>query len=360
MEMKEAGQLTACRRAVREDVRRLWQQQSRLSQRQLARDLGTPASTLRRWCTAPVSTALPGRPRLPLDPGQLDAVHQHVRKVAGRTTVAALKASFPAIARAVLEHILSAFKRVLRLGRRRHLARLTWARPGTVWAADFTLLDGRGSACALSVRDLASGKALYLGTVQCSTAEVVVALLAELFEQHGPPLILKMDNGSGFVAELTEQLLKEYGVLALYSPPGTPAYNGACEAGIGSAKRAAADIAWLEGHDGPPDEQHLSEAAAVLNAMPRGRAAASACPDSLWARRESITPALRCQLRARHRRHESVGRAAAGIAKHEELSHAEQASLDRHAIRDALCDLNLLQSGGDDFRCRLPRLGAPQ
>ena len=341
MEMKEAGQATACRRTVREDVRGVWQRTC-LSQRELARRLGMPASTLRRWCVTAPTVAFPGRPRLACDAEQIDAVHQHVREVAGRTTVAALKASFPAVARSVLEKILSAIRYVLRLGRRRHLARLTWSRPGTVWAADFTQLGGRGSAYALSVRDLASGKALYLGTVPSLTAEVAIAVLADLFELYGPPLVLKMDNGSGFVAEITSQLLDEHGVLALYSPPSTPAYNGACEAGIGSAKRAAADIAWLEGHDGPPTQQHIRKAARVLNAMPRGSAAASACPDSLWPQRQRISLARRCELRARHRHHESVARTAAGIAKHTRLSHAEQTSLDRYAIREALCDLDLL------------------
>lgn len=339
--MREAGQTTACRRGVREDVRCLWQR-SRLPQRQLARDLGTPASTLRRWCSSTPSEKHPGRPLLPCGEDQRKAVWQHVRAAAGRTTIAALKKVFPAIARRVLGQILAAFRRALRLGRRRHLARLTWSRAGAVWAADFTQLAGRASAHALSVRDLASGRALHMGVVPAERTEVVVAVLANLFDRHGPSLVLKADNGSAFEAESTKDFLRAHGVLALFSPPGTPAYNGACEAGIGSGKRAARDVALVEGHHGPPNERHLRTAADLLNAMPRGPAADAPCPDDLWEEREPISAALRCQLRARYRRHEARGRASAGIAKDARLSHAEQASLDRDAIREALCDLNLL------------------
>jgi len=338
--MRENGQATACRRAARDDVRRL-HEQSPLSQRQLARELGKPVSTVRRWC-APMPARTPGRPPLLRDRRQLAAVREHVRAVAGRTTVAALKARFPMIARRVLEQVLAAVRRLLRLGRRRHLARLTWTTPGTVWAVDFTQLAGRGSAWALSVRDLASGRALYAAIVPSCNAEIVAAVLADLFDVHGAPLVVKMDNGSGLLAHLTKRLLEEHGVLALYSPPGTPPYNGACEAGIGSLKRAAVDFVYLQGHAGTPDQRHLRSAVAVLNAMPRGPAATAHSPDQLWRQRAHITPALRCQIRARHRRHETRLRVAAGIAMDARLPHAEQASLDRHAIRDALCDLNLL------------------
>jgi len=124
------------------------------------------------------------------------AVREHVRAVAGRTTVAALKARFPMIARRVLEQVLAAVRRLLRLGRRRHLARLTWTTPGTVWAVDFTQLAGRGSAWALSVRDLASGRALYAAIVPSCNAEIVAAVLADLFDVHGAPLVVKLLEGT--------------------------------------------------------------------------------------------------------------------------------------------------------------------
>jgi len=51
-----------------------------------------------------------------------------------------------------------------------------------------------------------------------------------------PTVVLKSDSGSAFIAAPTQQLLAEFGVEKLFSPPGVPRYNGAIEAGIGSLK----------------------------------------------------------------------------------------------------------------------------
>jgi transposase InsO family protein len=47
-------------------------------------------------------------------------------------------------------------------------------------------------------------------------------------------LAIKGDNGSALIAQETRAMLKAEGIWLLLSPPGTPEYNGACEAGIGS------------------------------------------------------------------------------------------------------------------------------
>jgi transposase InsO family protein len=59
---------------------------------------------------------------------------------------------------------------------------------------------------------------------------MVVASTRSIFSTHGPPPVVKSDNGSPFVAEPFEELLKQWQVLALLSPPRTPRYNGAVEA----------------------------------------------------------------------------------------------------------------------------------
>jgi transposase InsO family protein len=52
-----------------------------------------------------------------------------------------------------------------------------------------------------------------------------------LFLEHGAPLVLKSDNGSGFIAEAMRDFLARSQVPPLYSPPYTPEYNGAVKAG---------------------------------------------------------------------------------------------------------------------------------
>jgi hypothetical protein len=55
---------------------------------------------------------------------------------------------------------------------------------------------------------------------------------------RGPPLLLKRDNGSIFDAEPVNQVLAEFGVIPLNSPPYYPPYNGSIENGIRELKTA--------------------------------------------------------------------------------------------------------------------------
>jgi transposase InsO family protein len=100
-------------------------------------------------------------------------------------------------------------------------------------------IDGAGRDI-LAVRDLASGQQLLWLPVTEATAETTLEMLAWLFVCHGAPLVLKSDNGSPFSAEVMSEFLRGHGVWPLFSPPRTPAYNGACEAGIGSMKKRTA------------------------------------------------------------------------------------------------------------------------
>lgn len=52
--------------------------------------------------------------------------------------------------------------------------------------------------------------------------------LDALFDQHGPPLFMKMDGGSNFKHQVVRDLLAEFGVIPLISPH-YPPYNGGVE-----------------------------------------------------------------------------------------------------------------------------------
>jgi hypothetical protein len=73
-----------------------------------------------------------------------------------------------------------------------------------------------------------------------------------LFALYGAPWVLKMDNGSAFIADRVRWFLHRAGVHLLYSPPCTPAYNGAVEAGNGSLKTRTKRQCLQAGHPGPP------------------------------------------------------------------------------------------------------------
>jgi hypothetical protein len=225
--------------------------------------------------------------------------------------------------------------------RREWRFQLEWTRPGAVWAMDFTPLGGRGSARALCVRDLASQKVLHAAVVGPTAARETYEVVARLFWEHGAPLVLKADNELPFRGDRLLRLLGRHGVLPLYSPRGTPPYNGSCEAGMTGLKRVALDLQ-IDDPLPEPLGAYLPRSAAILGEQPVTRRAGAPTRDQVWSRRERCTSALREQFRARYAAHEIRYRRARGIAPSVPLSHADQSSIDRQAIRDALCQMNLL------------------
>jgi transposase InsO family protein len=242
----------------------------------------------------------------------------------------------------VLEREKARFRCDLRVARKAHLASLIWLEPGTVWAADFTELGGRRRESALAVRDLASTAVLDAAIVPSQDQVAAVETLAGLFVRHGPPLVLKIDNGPAFIAKALKALLAVSGVLPLYSPPGTPAYNGACERGVGLIKATAEDLAIIEGHVGSPGDAQLAAATWILNTTPTGRKMTATCAHDRWVTRGNVPDALRDELHRLVDHHRHVRREELHLAPCAELDHAAGASIDRQAISEALCKLELL------------------
>ena len=222
---------------------------------------------------------------------------------------------------------------------------LRWTRVGAMWAADFTQppwpIDGL-YPLVFAVRDLASGKELLARPVWSDDASTIVELLQALFERHGAPLALKIDNGPGLRAWATKLLLEAWGVLALYSPPGLPSYNGSREAGIGSLKLRASESAARRGCAWRWSSDDLEAARLRMDEEGSPSCNPAAIPRELWERRAPIQPAERKALLARYRYHEARERRAEGIANELVMAHYEQAAVDRVAIRRALVDEGLL------------------
>jgi transposase InsO family protein len=129
---------------------------------------------------------------------------------------------------------------------------VTWHGPGRVWALDHTEpptpIDGV-YRFVLTVRDLSSGCTLATHAVTSPDAASTIHVLRALIAHHGPPLLLKADNGPAFIADDTRAFLDAHGVTLLFSPAYTPSYNGACEAGNGTIKHLTHQLACR--HDRP-------------------------------------------------------------------------------------------------------------
>ena len=178
---------------------------------------------------------------------------------------------------------------------------LHWQQPGSVWAIDYArppLPLEEGFTDLLAVRDLASGLQLLWLPVAEATAATTTAALLSLFLLYGAPLVLKVDNGSPFVAQATQALLAQWQVVALYSPPGRPQYNGAIEAGIGALKVRTHYQAVRQGRPGQWTLTDAEAARQEANALGRPWGSHGPTPAERWAGRRAVTAPERAAFAA--------------------------------------------------------------
>ncbi|WP_240610147.1 IS3 family transposase, partial [Sphingomonas pokkalii] len=110
--------------------------------------------------------------------------------------------------------------------------------PGHVWAYDFVeerTHDGRKFRI-LTIIDEASRECLALVVSRQLRHEDVLAALADLFIERGPPAHIRSDNGSEFIATAVQTWLGQIGVKTLYIAPGSPWENGYNESFNGSLR----------------------------------------------------------------------------------------------------------------------------
>lgn len=156
--------------------------------------------------------------------------------------------------------------------RRRWWRSLHWHMPGAVWAIDGTWLDrcvvdmGRR---ALVVVELHSKQVLRLEAVPGERAAAVVSCLEQLIERHGPPLVLKADNGSAFISEAVAAWCERHGITLLHSPVRCPRFNGTCEVSGRWAKQRAAAAALQRGSAEQLCQADLDCAITLQGTLPR-------------------------------------------------------------------------------------------
>jgi len=310
---------------------------------------GISERTLRQWEYDWRVNGLPaerrGRPLVRSSRAQRQEVLDWMEAVGPGIGVPCLQGRFPDMPRAELQDLLRRYREVWRKQHESYQHVLHWQRSGTVWAMDFSEsprpIDGV-YPYLLAVRDLASGQQLLWQPVATMTAEVAMAELTMLFTIHGAPMVLKSDNGSAFRAASTKALLQRWGVVPLFSPPGCPGYNGACEASIGSLKKRIAYQAGQAGRAGLWSRNDAEMARRQANEVMRPWEAHGPSPADVWSNRQAVTSSERASFQASVRRLEQEQREAGGITMDAELDHYQQAATDRVAIRRALVAHGLL------------------
>jgi transposase InsO family protein len=270
-----------------------------LTQQEVAARLGLSARSLRRWRERVATSWIArGRPVLRPERRVRQEVLQWLAEAGPRVGVPQLRRAFPAVSRAELEDLLRRYRRVCRRCGG-PVARLQWTQAGTVWAADWAWppepMEGWYERL-LSVRDLASGSQLTWQPVAREDGATAAWLLGRLFSEHGPPLVLKVDNGPAWQAAEVAAVLARWRVVRLTSPAYQPSYNGAVEAGIGSLKGRTEEKAWQRGRPGQWtwDDAEAARREANERSRPLGGAGASA--QDVWAARPEVTAEDRDEL----------------------------------------------------------------
>lgn len=307
------------------------------------------ARTLRQWQydlrTANLQVHTLGRPVLHSSRHQRNDVIALLHELGPATGVPTLQACFPAMPRVELADLIRRYRRCWRRRHQQLLHVLRWTTPGTVWAMDFAEapnpIDGI-HPYLFAVRDLASGQQLLWLPVSAPTADVVVVALRSLFAWHGAPLVLKTDNGSPFCAGATLDLLRENQVIPLFSPPGTPEYHGAIEAGIGSLKTRTETHAARAGHPAHWSADDVARAQAEANATARPQGPDEPTPNERWTARPTITQEQPTCFLAVLQRRRTEARAEEGLPTDGPLPTQVERTLDRRAIRQTLVELGFL------------------
>ena len=260
-------------------------------------------------------------------------------------SLSTLKAEYPDVARAELAWLRADWRAEWLEDHAREQCRLDWLCFGSVWAMDFShpphLIDGVFPAI-LSVRDLASHQQLLWLAVGHEDAATVVEALADLFATHGPPLVMKCDNGPGFRAHLTKQFLLNRDVFTLYSPPYCARYNGACERANRTLKELTEHIADQAGRPRFWSSEDLLAARRRVNRLSRPWGPAGQTPEECWNTREIMT----LDKRKNMWHHLSSGIAAVrdqrDIDPAATLPHYTQTEIERIAAQPVLEQLGLL------------------
>jgi putative transposase len=314
--------------------------------------LRLPTHTLvrwqRRWISCKLHAKPRGRPLVNSHRNHRNEVKHLLDTLGPHIGCSTLELFFPLMSRRELRRLLKRYRRIWRKKERLQLHQLHWHRPGSVWAIDYTQppapIDGLYSSI-LVVRDLASGFQLLALPTTDQTAKTARDALLPLFRKFGPPIVLKSDNGS-FRAHEMRRFLSHWNVCPLLSPPRTPQYNGAVEAGIGSIMTRAHHIAAQHGRPGEWTCDDVEAARLLANATARPHGRRGPTPQAAWKRHDDIALAERNRffetLKLFQKRLDSRREAAAPSSEPVARTDRDPALFHRIAIRRALVARGLL------------------
>ena len=190
--------------------------------------VGVSASTVSRWgrrAAAGIATRSrrgpSRRPALSREKArEVEQLVRQMRGLSGADSIAHATGVSRRQAAAVKQRVLTELEQE-RIAR---CSRIEVSEPDVMRSLDQLYLPERRVALIASDASVPYRTTALLVTAY-SGAEVARTLFAD-FAQHGPPLVMRMDNASPHDAPEVAELLAEHGVLLLHGPPRHPQYYG--------------------------------------------------------------------------------------------------------------------------------------
>jgi hypothetical protein len=171
---------------------------------------------------------------------------------------------------------------------------------------------------------------------------MIVEAFADLFAEHGAPLVMKCDNGPAFRAQATKRSLLDSNVFTLYSPRYCARYNGGCERANHTVKELTAHVADRAGRPDFWKCDDLLAARLCANWLSRSWGWTRPTPEECWNMRVIVS----LDKRKNMWHHLSSGIAA--VRKQREidpaatLPHYTQTEIERIAAQPVLEQVGLL------------------
>lgn len=191
------------------------------------RMLGLAGTTLRRWLTRliagePMRGRRGGR-RQPGPPSSEARVREIVGGLHGLAGAASLARSVDGVSRRRAAEIKAEVLTERERERKQQAARVVVTKPGVVRGFDAMYLS---DGLALIATDSAVPYRTTSRHVPVYDAQHVADVLAEDFETHGAPLVLRYDRARCHTAEPVMSVLRQHAVLVLQGPPYLARYYG--------------------------------------------------------------------------------------------------------------------------------------
>lgn len=265
-----------------------------------AKSLRLPVTTLHRWWKCWLKEHCPakpiGRPVRRPAPERRNLVIRTIVREGVNLGVVPLTGLFPEFPRRELADM----KRRIGILWRRLIAwswlEVNWLRPGSVWAVDLArplAPIGGTMQMIVAIRDLSSHYQLAWEPVANGSAPVTLSVWKAIGDLHGYPLVRKNDNGKTFIPWERELADAAPPQVVLWSPPRTPRYNGAIEAGIRWMKERTETAAAMAGHPGIWTPEDCNWARQQANRLARPWGPGGPTPQEVWENRTPLSEAER-------------------------------------------------------------------